>query len=135
MLKLINFLTLLAFVNTITYFPDVVIDPGMVSDQAIITDVFHPYEDMDFDGDTLLENILNDLLDLPIHDDGHDPDLYDKLFNLLSHSLEPAVKYLNSLFDTLKFAILSEKTETVEVSTKIFCLPGYYLFLFRLQPF
>jgi hypothetical protein len=135
MIKLINFLTLLAFINTISYFPADA--SGYFSEsEATETGNMQPKDEiLNFDGDTLLENLLDDVLEFPKKDDEPEPSLFQKVLSFLSQTISPFVRDKSIFFDFQNYLIHLEQLPCYAVSSKITDLPGYYLFLFRLQPF
>lgn len=135
--KCFNFFMLLVFVNTITYFPQSSLR-GMGGQYAVNAYLSGSSEaDMpEFDGDTLLECLLNDVLELPLHETDPDPDLFTKILSFLGNLIcsTPLWVYQVSLIPLL--ALLSSKVVfSIAHSSKLKHLLGYYTFLFRLKPF
>lgn len=89
----------------------------------------------EFDGDTLLECILGDVLELPLKELEDEPNLFAKILAFLVNLIHsPFVLLLVSLLPLL--ALLSTKTAFGPFhSSKLKYLLGYYSFLFRLKPF
>ena len=85
------------------------------------------------DGDSLVEYVIDDLLDLPKSnvDDIEIQNEKYSLFNTGNYIVTAAVLICFFLYRQ----ILPTLTEHPLYKTKSFCLPGYYSFLFRLKPF
>ncbi|SFC13853.1 hypothetical protein SAMN05421747_10533 [Parapedobacter composti] len=119
--KLFNFLALFAYINCLCY------QDGPYHGQ---------YDRGLLDGDPLIEIVLDDLLDFPLNDAANESDFhYEKyrpnfgafsLAQLLPKQLVASLTQLPLLLSTpMKSAF----------GSKLKCLPGYYLYLFRLKPF
>jgi len=128
--KLVNMFVLLGFVNTITYFPSYLNDHLLYQKQT-----FHETKSKDFDGDTLLECLFDDVLDLPMTGKDMSPVIFYDNFNFLSNIISVSIKVLDSLILAIKpitESLLSNETHFVSKATPLL---GYHVFLFRLKPF
>ncbi len=118
-IKLFHFLSLFAYLNIIAY------EAGDAS-----------VKQYSFAGDSLLEIVLDDLLDIPMHnyEDGIEiPNENYRLFQTGIYIL-PAILILFSFF------LFKQIGKIIKIShpfykTKSTCLPSYYTHLFRLKPF
>lgn len=135
-LKYVGFFILLAFINTITYFPQsgMGINNQKVTSGAVIGDSMETSA-AEFDGDTLLECLLDDVFELPLQETEEEPNLFIKILSFLGNLIHiPVILLLVSLLPLL--ALLSAKLVFGPFhSSKLRHLPGYYSFLFRLKPF
>lgn len=117
-IKLFHFLSLFAYLNIITY------EGGETSEKNT------------FAGDSVIEYVLNDVMNIPMHDlvdDIEIPNDSYRLFNSTIHIM-PAILLVLSFF--LNGPI--EKIRVIEhpfYKTKSICLPSYYTHLFRFKPF
>lgn len=86
------------------------------------------------DGGSLVEYVLDDLLDIP-PGDTEDLEIQNedyRRYQTGSHLLVAAVLFC---FLLLRKLILPLVTQHPFYKNKSFCLPGYYAFLFRFKPF
>lgn len=139
LLKSLNFIILIAFINTITYFPQritaVYYNGSSIAQLSGQDSPFHQADIADFDGDTLLECLLDDVFELPFEENESEPDLLTKILNFLVNMINVPVKFIEAwLLPLLSMAVLSLLICPFG-SFKRIPAPGYYLFLFRLKPF
>ncbi|GAA4803845.1 hypothetical protein GCM10023231_36130 [Olivibacter ginsenosidimutans] len=128
--KILNVIILIGFINTITYFPCYL--NINLSDQEYL---FNEAKEKDFDGDTLLECLFDDVLDLPMTGKDESPIIFYDNFSFLTHIISIVVKVLDSFILSIKpitHSLLSQESYFV---SKITPLLGYYIFLFRFKPF
>lgn len=128
--KIINFLVLISFVNTMTYFPVYANDNLLYQRQST-----HDPKPKDFDGDTLLECFFDDVLDIPMSGKDISPKIFYDNYNYLSNIISISIKVLDSLIMTIKPVVNSLVSSESYFISKITPLLGYYTFLFRLKPF
>lgn len=128
--KIINIIVLLGFVNTITYFPTYANDNLLFQKQS--TD--EP-KSKDFDGDTLLECLFDDVLDIPMSGKEISPKIFFDNYNYLTNIISMSIKVLDSLILTIKPVVNSLISSESYFISKTTPLLGYYSFLFRLKPF
>ena len=119
--KLFHFLALFGYLNIIAYQASC---NSSESSRAV------------FDGDSLIEFVLNDILDVPLEKQSPDNDvLFDEY--RISHSsvsVLPVLLFLVSFFFGQRFEIVKKLSHPI-YQAKSNCLPGYYSFLFRYKPF
>jgi len=127
--KIINIIVLLGFVNTITYFPTYMNDS--VSKRQTLQD----NTPKDFDGDTLLECLFDDVLDIPASGEDLDPTIFYDNFNFLTNIISISIKILDSFILAIKPIVCSLISSESYFVSKTSPLLGYHLFLFRLKPF
>ena len=128
--KVLNIIVLLGFVNTITYFPSYLNDNLLYQAQTS-----HEDKSMDFDGDTLLECLFDDVLDIPMSGKDIGRKIFYDNFNFLNHIISVAIKVLDSFILAIKpftFSLMSDENYFV---SKTIPLLGYHVFLFRFKPF
>lgn len=121
-MKIISFLTLFIYINTVTHYGE----HG------------HPdAENLNIEGDTtLVEYVLEELMDIPAQDEGEDPEVhYDdyRYANIFDVIIPVPVKELQK-----QNLIPGRQLKAIHadfINTKLRCIPGYYSFLFRLKPF
>ncbi|MFA4869207.1 MAG: hypothetical protein WC623_13455 [Pedobacter sp.] len=117
-IKLFHFLSLFAYLNTITY------EGGETSVKNI------------FAGDSFIEFVLDDVMNIPMDnlvDDIEIPNESYRLFNSIIHIM-PAILLVLSFFLARQIG----KVIVIEhpfYKTKSVCLPSYYSHLFRFKPF
>lgn len=128
--KIINIIVLLGFVNTISYFPTYANDNLLYQKQS--TD--EP-KSKDFDGDTLLECLFDDVLDIPMSGKEISPKIFFDNYNYLTNIISMSIKVLDSLILTIKPVVNSLISSESYFISKTTPLLGYYSFLFRLKPF
>jgi len=132
-IKGINIIVLIGFLNTISYFPYHSSSHIAVQQKLLVQKANEVRPD--FDGDTLLECILNDVLNIPINGDDLDTGLFYKYFNFLSSIHSISIKVLDSFISVIKpiaTSLLSRESYFISKATPLI---GYYIFLFRLKPF
>jgi len=120
--RLFCLLALIAYINTIFYEDGHV--HGHRSAQII-------------DGAPLIEIILEDVLDIPCHeeDTASNDFQYDDYRPVSAKWLSIAPPEKKSEFSPLWGLEVFQYTARLALNTKISCLLGYYTFLFRLKPF
>lgn len=120
-IKLFHFLSLFAYLNIIAYEAG---DGSLNQKQST------------FAGDSVLEFVLDDLLDIPMHnyeDDLKVPNENYRLFHTGIYILPAIIVFLSFfLFKQIGKLIVIEHPL---YKTKSVCLPSYYSHLFRLKPF
>lgn len=127
--KIINIIVLIGFVNTTTYFP------CYINDNLLQYVDVYDAKTQDFDGDTLLECLFDDVLDLPMSGKDFDPDIFFDNYNFLTNIIDISIKVLDSFILTVKpllCSLMSNESYFVSQTTPLL---GYYTFLFRLKPF
>jgi hypothetical protein len=118
--KLFHFLALFAYLNIIVYEPG--LNPGE----------HKPYK---FDGDSLIEYVLDDLLDVPLSNNLEDIEIPNENYRPFNAGIfiMPALLFISIfLFREIGRLIVIDHPF---YRNKSFCLPGYYSFLFRYKPF
>jgi len=119
--KLFHFLALFSYLNILAY---------EASNHSMNNN--HTF----FNGDSFIEFVLDDLLDIPFNE--HAPDVevpFDeyRIFNSGVHIM-PVLLFLAAFFFGKRFFTYI-RTYHPFYNNKSNCLPGYYLFLFRFKPF
>lgn len=120
-LKLFHFLALFGYLNILVY------EAGcntIQNGQSL------------FDGDSLIEFVLNDVLDIPVKQNNPDSEvMYDdyRIFHSGIYVLPVLFLITAFFFGLLPFIIKKESHPLYR--NKSICLPGYYSFLFRYKPF
>lgn len=120
-LKLFHFLALFGYLNILVY------EAGcntIQNGQSL------------FDGDSLIEFVLNDVLDIPVKQNNPDSEvMYDdyRIFHSGIYVLPVLFLITAFFFGLLSFIIKKESHPFYR--NKSMCLPGYYSFLFRYKPF
>lgn len=128
--RLISFIVLVLFINTITYFPNRAREQASSSETTVAE-----ADDPSFDGDTLIECILDDFLGLIPGTEPDDPDIFYKKYRSISVVTLMPVKAMLSVFESVPPVICSLLTDQFFFPTKSPVTPGYYSFLFRYKPF
>lgn len=121
MTKILSFLTLLTYINTITYLNS---HGGYVIENP--TD----------ESETLIEYMLEDILHIPVQHASEDPDVQHDEYRCssLSSALLPLKTKETSSSNLIPiYQLANDGTHSFD--TKIICQPGYYTYLFRLKPF
>lgn len=122
LLKVVHYIVLLCYLNILAYQPEV----GIAAHQ----------QDSILNGESLLEFVLDDVLNLPIDQEAEDVDiLYDKYrtFESQGAALSLFVFVLALLFSFKQF--VSYIKHPVYDGKKRQIIPGYYTHLYRLQTF
>lgn len=118
-IKIFHFLSLFAYLNILAYEPA---DPNLKQDSVA--------------GESMLEIVLDDLMDIPIHTDGEDIEIQNEKYRVFQTALNimPAVLLLLALF---LFKQIGKVVTAIHpfYKTKSTCRPSYYTHLFRLKPF
>lgn len=117
-IKLFHMLSLFAYLNTITY------ENGETTEKNT------------FAGDSVLEFVLNDIMNIPMNNLVDDIEVPNDSYRLFNSTIPfmPAILLLLSVF----LPGLIEKIRVTEhplYKTKSTCLPTYYTHLFRFKPF
>ena len=120
--KIFCFLALLAYINTIFY-----IDGHRHGDNS----------NQIIDGAPLVEIILEDVFNIPCHDESGVPNdfQYDDYRPSSSKSLSAAIPKHGIEFVPLWGMDIFAYKPRFTLNTKVTCLLGYYAFLFRFKPF
>jgi len=122
LLKLVHYFVLLSYINIIAY------EGG--EGNAVHSD------DSLLNGESLLEFVLDDVLDLPVDEDAKDVEIRYDEYRALSYQyfvLPVFVLFLGTLFslrqveERIKHPLYDGKKRQI--------VPGYYTFLYRLKPF
>lgn len=120
-MKIFHFLALFAYLNTITYHEGNSICNG---------------SRFDFDGDSLVEFILDDVLDLPIHMEDEDPEMMFEEYRISAfQATVPPLFFRNLSLAMPVTPVADPQIITSIFSSKILETPGYYTYLFLLKPF
>lgn len=120
-MKIFHFLALFAYLNTITYHEGSSISNG---------------SRFDLDGDSLVEFILEDVLDLPIHMEEEDPEMMFEEYRISAfQATVPPLFFRNMNFATPVAKMADPQIITSVFNSKIFEIPGYYAYLSLLKPF
>lgn len=120
-MKIFHFLALFAYLNTITYHEG---------------SSFSNSERFDLDGDSLVEFILEDVLDLPLHQEDDDLEMpYDEYRISVIHATLPPLFIRYNNFSIPITPLEDPQIITSLFGSKILLTPGYYTYLFRLKPF
>ena len=127
--RIVSLLVLVLFINTITYFPD---RSFLWAPDLAVTG---GDDDPHFDGDTLIECILDDFFGLMAGSDPDDPDIFHKKYRAISSVTLMPIRAMLSVFELTPPVVCSLLTDEFFFPTKIQVIPGYYSFLFRLKPF
>jgi hypothetical protein len=119
--KLFYFLALFGYLNIIAY-------------QASCNSVENKHAI--FDGDSLIEFVLNDLLDIPLKKQSPDAEVTFKKYSISYWVifLLPIIILLATYFFGQRFVVVKKLSHPI-YKAKSLCLPGYYSFLFRYKPF
>lgn len=121
--KIFHFFVLFAYLNIIVYETDV----SAINNEGHL-----------FDGDSLIEFVLDDLLNVVDHDTAVSMDVqhedYRPFKNLSSNLIIPIVLMLFA-FDFFKQILYKVKVIHPFYQAKSLCLPNYYYHLFRFKPF
>lgn len=119
--KILSLFTLLTYINTITYYDEVSLQQST---------------DFGLESETLIEFLLEDILEVPIKGDSEDPDVQydDYRYGHVSGVMPPFKWREVSLYKPAPFELLRDDTNTL-FDSKIICQPGYYTYLFLLKPF
>jgi hypothetical protein len=119
--KLFYFLALFGYLNIIAY-------------QASCNSVENKHAI--FDGDSLIEFVLNDLLDIPLKKQSPDAEVSFKKYSISYWVifLLPIIILLTTYFFGQRFVVVKKLSHPI-YKAKSLCLPGYYSFLFRYKPF
>lgn len=120
-IKLFHFLALFGYLNIMAYEASC----NTVQNEHVL-----------FDGDSLIEFVLNDILDMPLTKDSPDNEvMFDeyRIFHPGIYVLPVIFLVAAFFFGLLSFVIKKEKHPFYQ--NKSICLPGYYSFLFRYKPF
>src|SRR5690606_24387294 len=120
--RLFSFLALLAYINTVFY------EDGHVHGQQLAQII---------DGAPLIEIILEDVLDIPCHEEDNTSNdfQYDDYRPASAKWLSIVPPKEKTSFSPLVGVDIFHYTPCITLNTKISCLLGYYTFLFRLKPF
>lgn len=119
--KIVHYLVLLCYFNILVYQPEI--------------DVVRQ-DDSFLNGESLLEFVLDDVLDLPIDEDTADVEIrYDeyRAYGYQGASLPLFILVFAVLFSFKQFASYSK--HPVYAGKKRQIIPEYYRYLYRLQPF
>ncbi len=128
--KALNIFVLIGFLNMITYFPCYVSE----SWPPPIVDVIE--NGIDEDGsDTLLDILLDDVLDIPVSGDDVAPDIFYDDFSFFALIFSLSAKVLDLFLLTVKPLISSLMSRENSFLSAVRPIPGYYNFLFRYKPF
>lgn len=89
-----------------------------------------------FDGDSLIEFVLNDVLDIPLEKQVPDAEvLFDEYRIFQSGVYVLPILFLLAAFSFGLLFFIIKKEYHPFYRNKSICLPGYYSFLFRYKPF
>ena len=120
--KIIHTLVLLCYLNILAYQPE--------------TGTAVRHDDSLFNGESLLEKVLDDVLDVPIDESTDDVEIQYEDYRSLEQTvvvLSPFLLVLAILFSFEQFA--SYIKHPVYSGKKRHIIPGYYTYLHRFQPF
>ena len=120
--KLIHYFVLLCYVNILAY--EAGANTTIVHDDAILN------------GESILEFVLDDVLDIPIDKEAKDVEiLYDEYRSIpYQHYLLPLFALVLGFFFCFK-QLLEIRKHPVYDGKKRQIIPGYYAHLYRLKPF
>ncbi|MFD1771850.1 hypothetical protein [Sphingobacterium suaedae] len=122
LLKLVHYFVLLCYVNIIAY-------------EGGGNTVVHQ-EDSLLNGESLLEFVLDDVLDLPVDEDAKDVEIRYDEYRSISYQYFVLPLFVLVLGTFLTFQKYDEKVKhPVYDGKKRQIIPGYYRFLYRLKPF
>lgn len=120
-IKLFHFLSLFAYLNIIVY--EAGASPTV--DKQYI-----------FAGDSIIEFILDDVMDIPMKNHGNDLEIPNEKYRVFqSVSFVAPLIFFFSLIFVFSCIYRTIKVDHPFYQNKSFCLPGYYSYLFRLKPF
>lgn len=119
--KLFHFLALFGYLNILVY---------EANHQSIHTNQAF------FNGDTLIEFVLDDLLNIPLKEHAQDIDVPFDEYRIFSSGayILPILFFLTAFLFSVRFYTYI-RTYHPYYGNKSNCLPGYYSFLFRYKPF
>lgn len=126
--RLLNILALLVFVNAVSYMPAHK-GTGCHATASEAT----PCESSNFSGGTLFHAVLVDIFDIPASE-SLPKKIFFRVYMLFSVCYAITLIALK-IFYSLKKAPRSVCSGSLRFQSKLYTLPGYYTYLFRLKPF